>query len=161
MHVPAFGGAVWRGCRHMATPYPRSRGVQTSQGIALARVDGAWLLVSARIPRAQGRPSWSPWHQSQAGSGAGCRLPLPTVGHCSLEHREDVKRMKMFCSPPAMTLAGSAGGVDGSCRTRTRYCDEPWVMPSHGKCLSILLGTWEPANALCTWNPQCVLGDTG
>ena len=48
LRVPAFGGAVWRGCRHVAAPHSRSQGVQTSRGIALASVDGAWPWFPGR-----------------------------------------------------------------------------------------------------------------
>lgn len=51
---------------------------------------------------------------SQAWSRAGFCLLLPTPGRSALEHREDVKCMKMLCSSPAVRLAGTRG-ADGSC----------------------------------------------
>lgn len=36
LRVPAFGGGVWRGCRHAAKPCPGSRGLQTSRGVTVA-----------------------------------------------------------------------------------------------------------------------------
>jgi len=134
LRVPAFGSAVWKGCRHMATPHPRCRGVQTSRGIALASADGARLLVSTCAPRAQGRLSWSPRLQSQAGSGAGCRLPLPTMSQSALEHREDVKCMKRFCSAPATRLAGTSAGQG----VWMGHAEQgPGAVMSHGQCLPL------------------------
>lgn len=36
LRVPAFGGGVWRGCRHAAKPCPGSQGLQTSRGVTVA-----------------------------------------------------------------------------------------------------------------------------
>lgn len=141
LRVPAFGAAVWRGCRHMATPHPRSRGVQTSRGIALASVDGARLLVKhlrrqgmgkAELVTLASEPGWERSWLSPAPSNHGAECS-GAQGRCEMHENVLLPSCYETC-----WYEGSAGGAGGSCQTRTGQCDEPWLMPSRGKCLSVL-----------------------
>lgn len=109
---PCLRRCCLEGLQAHGHPATRAAGARRPHAASLRP---AWmvLLVSTAFPGVR----WSPWLQSQAGSGAGCLLPLPTTGQRALEHREGVGRSKMVCSLPAMRFAAMrvAQGVRMGC----------------------------------------------